>query len=178
MLETNLKKSDILLTQLAKTSDAVFNVITLAKALGIDVVVNPNAYFNKMIQLLLYINKITSNKTQTSLMFGINVNRFDTFKLIVTKIHSFDIQTIIILFNSNGPLAFYVKNYRYIQIYGFVLLSIFNMANNFIYALSLSQADGEFFYPIADGAIAFSVVEREGTTTMSSCQNVLDRMAN
>lgn len=178
MLETNLKKSDILLAQLAKSSDAVFNVIKLAKALGIEVIVNPIAYFNKMIQLLLYINKITSNKIQTSLMFGINVNSFDTIKLIVSKIHSFDIQTIIILFNSNGPLAFYVKNYRYIQISGFALFSMFEMVNNFIYALSLSQADGKFFYPIADGAVAFLVVEREGTSTMSSCQNVLDRMAN
>lgn len=145
MLETNLKKSDILLVQLAKTSDAVFNVITLAKALGIEVVVNPNAYFNKMIQLLLYINTITSNKTQTSLMSGINVNSFNTIKLTVTKIHSFDIQTIIILFNSNDSLAFYVKNYRNIPIFGFVLLSMFKMVNNFIYALSLSQANGEFF---------------------------------
>lgn len=180
MLESNLKQSDILLVQLENNIDAISNAVKLAKAVGVKVVLNPAPYSKEVIQLIPYIDIITPNETEASLMSGIEVNDLDSAKLAAEKIHSLGIQTVIITLGSKGSLIFDGKEHQHIKPFLAVSVDTTGAGDAFNGAFCASLAKGESLYQSANYASAFAslAVEREGASNMPSHQSVLQRMAN
>ncbi|KES16119.1 Sugar kinase, ribokinase family [Gilliamella apis SCGC AB-598-P17] len=180
MLESYLKQSDILLVQLENNIDAVLNAMKLAKAMGVKVVLNPAPYSKDIQQLLSYIDIITPNETEASLMSGVEVNDFDSAKLAAEKIYSLGIQTVIITLGSKGSLIYDGKHHQHIKPFLAVPVDTTGAGDAFNGAFCASLAKGETLYQAAVYASAFAslAVEREGASNMPSHQNVLKRMAN
>ncbi len=180
MLESYLKQSDILLVQLENNIDAVLNAMKLAKTIGVKVVLNPAPYSKDILQLLPYIDIITPNETEASLMSGVEVNDFDSAKLAAEKIYLLGIQTVIITLGSKGSLIFDGKHHQHIKPFLAVPIDTTGAGDAFNGAFCASLAKGETLYQSAVYASAFAslAVEREGASNMPSHQNVLKRMEN
>ena len=180
MLESYLKQSDILLVQLENNIDAVLNAMKLAKTIGVKVVLNPAPYSKDIQQLLPYIDIITPNETEASLMSGVEVNDFDSAKLAAEKIYLLGIQTVIITLGSKGSLIFDGKHHQHIKPFLAVPIDTTGAGDAFNGAFCASLAKGETLYQSAVYASAFAslAVEREGASNMPSHQNVLKRMEN
>lgn len=66
-----LKKSDILLVQLENNFEATFSLVKSARELGKKVILNPAPYSPKAKEFLPFIDIITPNETEASLLSGI-----------------------------------------------------------------------------------------------------------
>lgn len=67
-----LTTSDVLLVQLENNFSATLNVIKLAHALGKKVILNPAPYSSEILPYLDYLDVITPNETEASLLSGID----------------------------------------------------------------------------------------------------------
>ncbi|QIQ20922.1 ribokinase [Zophobihabitans entericus] len=179
-LEANLKNADILLVQLENNFDAMCNAMKLAKALGVQVILNPAPYSAEVMKALEYIDIITPNETEASFMSGIEITDLDSAKQAAEKIYSLGVQTVIITLGSKGSLIFDGKQHQHIKPFPAVPVDTTGAGDAFNGAFCASLAKGQSTYQAATYASAFAslAVEREGASNMPSHQQVLQRMNN
>ncbi|MCP5899096.1 PfkB family carbohydrate kinase, partial [Klebsiella pneumoniae] len=78
--------SDVLLVQLENNFDATHALIKIARELGKTVILNPAPYSAEIIPSIPYVDVITPNETEASLLSGIEINDVDTAKEAALRI--------------------------------------------------------------------------------------------
>lgn len=99
-----LKKSDILLVQLENNFEATFSLVKSARELGKKVILNPAPYSPKAKEFLPFIDIITPNETEASLLSGIAVTDMESAKTAAKEIQALGVTTVLITMGSKGAL--------------------------------------------------------------------------
>ena len=102
-----IEGSRVLLTQLETNFDAVENVVNIAHAKGVKVILNPAPAPPKPLpdSLLAKIDIITPNETEASILTGIKVADMDDAKKAARALKAKGIENVIITMGSKGALV-------------------------------------------------------------------------
>jgi hypothetical protein len=79
-ISSELSSSDVLLVQLENNLDATVALIQIAHELGKTVILNPAPCSDEIISCLPFVDVITPNETEASLLSGVEVRDIDTAK--------------------------------------------------------------------------------------------------
>jgi sugar/nucleoside kinase (ribokinase family) len=79
-IASELSSSDVLLVQLENNLDAIVALIEMAHGLGKTVILNPAPCSDEIIPCLPFVDVITPNETEASLLSGVDVRDLDTAK--------------------------------------------------------------------------------------------------
>ncbi|MGG7384109.1 ribokinase, partial [Escherichia coli] len=88
-----LKQSALLLVQLENNFEATFSLVKSARELGKKVILNPAPYSPKAKEFLPFIDIITPNETEASLLSGIAVTDMESAKTAAKEIQALGVTT-------------------------------------------------------------------------------------
>ncbi|MBJ7222996.1 MULTISPECIES: ribokinase [unclassified Brenneria] len=174
-----LSDSDVLLLQLENNFPATLNAIKLANALNIRVVLNPAPYSRDVLDCLEYIDVITPNETEASLLSGVEVRDLDSAKDAAQKIVALGARRVIITMGSRGALLFDNQQFQYIPAFPALSVDTTGAGDAFNGAFAAAIATGQNLVQAATYASAFAslAVEREGAANMPDHQQVKVRLS-
>ncbi|MFV0548043.1 MAG: ribokinase [Limnobaculum xujianqingii] len=178
-ISEQLKKSDVLLVQLENNFDATFNVMRLANALGVKIILNPAPYSHEILQFIELANIITPNETEASLLSGVEVTDIASAQQAAREIAHKGVQTVIITLGSNGALLYENNQFQHIPALPAVAVDTTGAGDAFTGALTAAIASGQNLGWAVKYATAFAslAVEREGASNMPVHQQVLHRLS-
>ncbi|MFT2321249.1 PfkB family carbohydrate kinase [Escherichia coli] len=163
-----LSSSDVLLVQLENNFDATHALIKIAHGLGKFVILNPAPYSAEIISSLPFVDVITPNETEASLLSGIDINDLDTAKDAALRIAELGAKKVIITMGARGALL--LDNYQFSHIRAFpaVTVDTTGAGDAFNGALAAALAAGNSLVQAATWASAFAslAVELEGASNM------------
>lgn len=167
-----LTTSDVLLVQLENNFSATLNVINLAHALGKKVILNPAPYSSEILPYLNYLDVITPNKTEASLLSGIDIQDFDSTKEAALKISRMGAKRVIITMGSRGALLYDGHQFQHIPAFPALGVDTTGAGDAFNGAFAAALANGQSMVQAATYASAFAslAVEREGASNMREHQ--------
>ncbi|WP_291970273.1 PfkB family carbohydrate kinase [Candidatus Symbiopectobacterium sp.] len=171
-----LTTSDVLLVQLENNFSVTLNVIKLAHALGKKVILNPAPYPSEILPYLDYLDVITPNETEASLLSGIDIQDFDSTKEAALKIARMGAKRVIITMGSRGVLLYDGHQSQHIPALG---VDTTGAGDAFNGAFAAALANGQSMVQAATYASAFAslAVEREGASNMREHQQVIARLS-
>lgn len=174
-----LATSDVLLVQLENNFSATLNVIKLAHALGKKVILNPAPYSSDILPYLDYLDVITPNETEASLLSGIDIHDFDSTKEAALKIASMGAKRVIITMGSRGAMLYDGQQFQHIPAFPALGVDTTGAGDAFNGAFAAALANGQSMVQAATYASAFAslAVEREGASNMPEHQQVIARLA-
>lgn len=173
-LKEELEDASVLLLQLENNFFATLNAMKLAKALGVKVIMNPAPYSSDIIPALEYMDVITPNETEASLLSGIEVTNLESARRAATAIAELGARCIIITMGSRGALLYENQQFQHIPAFPAVSIDTTGAGDAFNGALAASIADGQ---PLMQAATFASLaVEREGASNMPERQQALNRL--
>ncbi|EAZ5076276.1 TPA: PfkB family carbohydrate kinase [Escherichia coli] len=163
-----LKKSDILLVQLENNFEATFSLVKSARELGKKVILNPAPYSPKAKEFLPFIDIITPNETEASLLSGIAVTDMESAKTAAKEIQALGVTTVLITMGSKGALLLNDNKFHHIKPYPAVVVDTTGAGDAFNGALAATLASGRDLIYSASWASAFAsmAVELEGASSM------------
>jgi len=178
-LQPYLVESDILLVQLENNIDAVTSAIKLAHSLGNTVILNPAPYSNEIIPALSYVDIITPNETEASLLSGIEVVDMESAKQAATKIAEMGIKHVLITLGSRGVLLLDDDVFHHIPAFPAVVVDTTGAGDAFNGSLAAALANGYSLLNAVRYATAFAslAVEREGAANMPNDEMTKQRLA-
>lgn len=178
-IAAELATSDVLLVQLENNFSATLNVIKLAHALGKKVILNPAPYSSEILPYLDYLDVITPNETEASLLSGIDIQDFDSTKEAALKIARMGAKHVIITMGSRGALLYDGHQFQHIPAFPALGVDTTGAGDAFNGAFAAALANGQSMVQAATYASAFAslAVEREGASNMPEHQQVIARLS-
>ncbi|HCI4313085.1 TPA: DeoR family transcriptional regulator [Salmonella enterica subsp. enterica serovar Infantis] len=175
-----LKKSDVLLVQLENNFDATISLVKIARSMNKTIILNPAPYSPEAIEFLSYINIITPNETEASLLSGIEIIDNDTARRAALKIHEMGAQTVLITMGSRGALLLNNNVFHNIKPFLSAVVDTTGAGDAFNGALAASLASGKDIVYAATWASAFAsmAVELEGASSMPDVELVNARFTS
>lgn len=163
-----LSLSDILLVQLENNIDATLLLIEIAHKLNKKVILNPAPYAQDIIKGIQYVDIITPNETEASLLSGIEINDINTAKEAALRIVELGVKTVLITMGSQGVLVLDKGQFIHIEAFPAVPVDTTGAGDAFNGALAASLSAGNDLVQAATWASAFAslAVEREGASNM------------
>ncbi|WP_345830709.1 ribokinase [Erwinia sp. HDF1-3R] len=173
-----LSQSDVLLVQLENNFSATLNAIKLAHTLGVRVIMNPAPFSNDVLACLEYIDVITPNETEASLLSGVEVVDVDSAREAALAIVRLGAKRVIITMGSRGALICEDQHFQHIPAFPAVSVDTTGAGDAFNGAFAAALAAGESITQAATRASAFAslAVEREGASNMPDREQVAARL--
>ncbi|MCV9879412.1 ribokinase [Brenneria izbisi] len=174
-----LSHADVLLLQLENNFSATLNAMKLANALGKKVILNPAPYASDILPYLDYLDVITPNETEASLLSGIDVHDVDSAKRAAQKIAALGARCVIITMGARGALLFEGNQFQHIPAFPALSIDTTGAGDAFNGALAAAIANGQTLLQAATYASAFAslAVEREGAANMPEHRQVRLRLS-
>lgn len=101
-----IDNAGIILMQLEIPLQTVEYIVEYASSKGITIILNPAPAATLSSALLNHIDIITPNKTEASMLSGIEVNSMETAKDAALAIHKMGVKNVVITMGSLGALVF------------------------------------------------------------------------
>lgn len=174
-----LEDADVLLLQLENNFSATLSAMKLAKALDTQIILNPAPYSDDVLTCLSYVDVITPNETEASLMSGVEVTDLESAKAAAQKIHALGARRVIITMGARGALLFDGQQFQHVPAFPAVSVDTTGAGDAFNGAFAAAVAAGQSAVQAATYANAFASlkVEREGASNMPTHQQVTLRLA-
>ncbi|TCV96617.1 ribokinase [Biostraticola tofi] len=178
-MQAELSDSEVLLVQLENNFVATLNAMKLAKTLGCLVILNPAPYSSDIVGCLKYVDVITPNETEASLLSGVDVRDLDSAKQAAQKIVALGAERVIITMGSRGALILDNQQFQHIPAFPALSVDTTGAGDAFNGAFAAALAGGQAIAQAATYASAFAslAVEREGAANMPDHQQVVARLA-
>ena len=178
-LTPELAQSDVLLVQLENNLSATLNVLKLAQTLGVRVIMNPAPFSRDVLSCMNFIDILTPNETEASLLSGIEITDLASAKDAALAIVQLGAQCVIITMGSQGALLYDQRQFQHISAFPALSVDTTGAGDAFNGALAAALADGQSIAQAATYASAFAslAVEREGASNMPDREQVLTRLA-
>ncbi|QQX81430.1 DeoR family transcriptional regulator [Shewanella sp. KX20019] len=176
--EQHIIGANLLLTQLENNIDAIEQTMQIAHAHGVKVVLNPAPYHDDTPSLLKYVDVITPNETEASLMTGIEVNSLNSAKLAAQKINQMGVNTVVITRGAQGVLLYENERFSEVAAIKCVVTDTTGAGDAFNGALVAQMVTGAKLFEAAKYANAYAslAVEREGAANMPDASLVAARL--
>ncbi|KII65021.1 Ribokinase [Thelohanellus kitauei] len=173
-----LSSSDVLLVQLENNFDATHSLIKIAHELGKQVILNPAPYSAEIIPSIPFVDVITPNETEASLLSGIDISDFDTAKEAALRIARLGAKKVLITMGSRGALLLDNRQFSHIRAFPAVTVDTTGAGDAFNGALAASLAAGNSLVQAATWASAFAslAVELEGASNMPEFEQANARL--
>lgn len=174
-----LAGSDVLLVQLENNFSATLNAIKLATTLGVRVIMNPAPFSADALACLHYVDVLTPNETEASLLSGVEVNDLDSAKEAALAIVRQGANRVIITMSSRGALILENGQFQHIAAFPALSVDTTGAGDAFNGAFAAALAKGQTIAQAATYAAAFAslAVEREGASNMPDHPQVVARLA-
>ncbi|PKG76823.1 ribokinase [Shewanella sp. Choline-02u-19] len=176
--EQHIVSANLFLTQLENNIDAIRQSMQIAHTHGVRVVLNPAPYHEDTPSLLKYVDVITPNETEASLMTGIEVTDLSSAKLAAEKINQMGVNTVVITRGSQGVLVYENEQFKEVAAIKCVVTDTTGAGDAFNGALVAQIVKGETLFNAAKYANAYAslAVEREGAANMPDASLVAARL--
>lgn len=176
----NIASADILLVQLEINPDATLQAIKYARDNQVAVILNPAPYTPEITALLSYVDIITPNETEASLLSHIPVKDMASAKAAAEIICSQGPGTVIITLGAKGALLKDDTGFSQIPVFPAIGVDTTGAGDAFNGALAAAIARGEKLINACYYASAFAslAVELEGAANMPEHDKVMNRMAD
>ncbi|MEB0866456.1 PfkB family carbohydrate kinase [Citrobacter youngae] len=173
-----LSSSDVLLVQLENNFDATSSLIKIAHDLGKTVILNPAPYSDEIIPSIPYVDLITPNETEASLLSGIDIKDLDSAKEAAQRIAELGAKKVLITMGSRGALLLDNRQFSHIHAFPAVSIDTTGAGDAFNGALAASLAAGNSLIQAATWASAFAslAVELEGASNMPDFEQANTRL--
>ena len=174
-----LAASDVLLVQLENNFSATLNAMKLATTLGVRVIMNPAPFSADALACLQYVDVLTPNETEASLLSGVEVNDLDSAKEAALAIVRQGAKRVIITMSSRGALILENGQFQHIAAFPALSVDTTGAGDAFNGAFAAALANGQTIAQAATYAAAFAslAVEREGASNMPDHPQVVARLA-
>ncbi|MEJ5062357.1 ribokinase [Erwinia sp. MYb375] len=174
-----LAGSDVLLVQLENNFSATLNAMKLATTLGVRVIMNPAPFSADALACLQYVDVLTPNETEASLLSGVEVNDLDSAKEAALAIVRQGAKRVIITMSSRGALILENGQFQHIAAFPALSVDTTGAGDAFNGAFAAALAKGQTIAQAATYAAAFAslAVEREGASNMPDHPQVVARLA-
>ncbi|XBS69199.1 ribokinase [Acerihabitans sp. KWT182] len=178
-MANELSDSDVLLVQLENNFSATLNAMKLARALGVKIIMNPAPYSADIAQCLAYVDVVTPNETEASLLSGVEVTDLASARVASQAIIALGAPRVIITMGSHGALLCENQQFQHIPAFPALSVDTTGAGDAFNGALAAALATGQTLAQAATYASAFAslAVEREGASNMPHHQQVLSRLS-
>ncbi len=175
-----LSSSDVLLVQLENNFDATLSLIKIAHKLGKRVILNPAPYSAAIISGIPYVDVITPNETEASLLSGIDIKDLNTAKEAALRIAELGAKKVLITMGARGALLLDNRQFSHIRAFPAVSVDTTGAGDAFNGALAASLAAGNSLVQAATWASAFAslAVEMEGASNMPDFEQANIRLRN
>ncbi|RLM25167.1 ribokinase [Brenneria alni] len=175
-----LANSDVLLLQLENNFSATLNAMKLANALNVKVILNPAPYSGDILSCLEYVDVITPNETEASLLSGIEVQDLKSAREAALQIAALGAKKVIITMGSRGALILDGQQFQHIPAFPALSIDTTGAGDAFNGAFAAATANGQSTAQAATYATAFAslAVEREGASNMPEHQQVMTRLSS
>lgn len=163
-----LCSSDVLLVQLENNFDATHSLIKIAHDLGKIVILNPAPYSAEIIPGIPFVDVITPNETEASLLSGIDIKDLDSAKEAAIRIAELGAKKVLITMGPRGALLLDNHQFSHIRAFPAVTVDTTGAGDAFNGALAASLATGNSLVQAATWASSFAslAVELEGASNM------------
>lgn len=174
-----LAASDVLLVQLENNFSATLNAMKLATTLGVRVIMNPAPFSEDVLACLHYVDVLTPNETEASLLSGVEVNDLDSAKEAALAIVRQGAKRVIITMSSRGALILENGQFQHIAAFPALSVDTTGAGDAFNGAFAAALAKRQTIAQAATYAAAFAslAVEREGASNMPDHPQVVARLA-
>lgn len=178
-MSPELASSNVLLVQLENNFDATLNAMKLARALGVQVIMNPAPFSPDILGCIDLIDIITPNETEASLLSGVEITDLESARAAALAIVARGARRVIITMGSHGALIYDNQQFQHIPAFPALSVDTTGAGDAFNGALAAAIADGQTLAQAATFASAFAslAVEREGASNMPAYQQVISRLA-
>lgn len=176
--EQHILSADLFVTQLENNIDAIKQAMMLAHQHDVKVVLNPAPYHERTPELIPFVNMVTPNETEASLMSGIEVTDLATAKQAAIKINQMGVETVVITRGSQGALLY--ENDRFMEVGAIksAVVDTTGAGDAFNGALAAQLVKGSSLLDAAKYANAYAslAVERIGAANMPDASLVTTRL--
>lgn len=174
-----LSGADVLLLQLENNFSATLNAMKLANTLGVRVIMNPAPFSDDVLKCLQYVDVITPNETEASLLSGVEVTDLESAREAAQAIVRQGAQRVIITMSSRGALILDNGQFQHIPAFPALSVDTTGAGDAFNGAFAAALASGQTIAQAATYAAAFAslAVEREGASNMPDHPQVVARLA-
>jgi ribokinase len=178
-VEQHIVGAEYFLTQLEINIDAIKQGMKIAKAHGVKVVLNPAPYHERTPELIEYVDMLTPNETEASLMSGIAVTDLESAKEAAIKIHQMGVETVVITRGSQGALLYEGERFMQVRPIKCAVTDTTGAGDSFNGALIAQLVKGCSLFDAARYANAYAslAVEREGAANLPDASLVEPRLA-
>ena len=173
-----LATADVLLLQLENNFSATLNAMKLAQAMGVQVIMNPAPFSADILSCLHYVDVVTPNETEASLLSGIEVTDLASAREAALAIVRQGARRVIITMGSRGALIYDNQQFQHIAAFPALSVDTTGAGDAFNGAFAAAIAAGDTIAQAATYAAAFAslAVEREGASNMPNQQQVAVRL--
>lgn len=174
----NILNSNILLVQLENNLSATINAIKYARENDVTVILNPAPFTSYAKIMLPFVDIVTPNQTEATLLSGINITDIETAKKAAERIAQMGPQCVIVTLGNKGALLYDKGQFYMIPAYPAMVVDTTGAGDAFNGALAASLSKGETIKHACHYAAAFSslAVELNGASNMPEHKNVLIRL--
>lgn len=174
-----LSGADVLLLQLENNFSATLNAMKLANTLGVRVIMNPAPFSDDVLKCLQYVDVITPNETEASLLSGVEVTDLESAREAAQAIVRQGAKRVIITMSSRGALILDNGQFQHIPAFPALSVDTTGAGDAFNGAFAAALASGQTIAQAATYAAAFAslAVEREGASNMPDHPQVVARLA-
>ncbi|MDI3440686.1 ribokinase [Erwinia sp. V90_4] len=174
-----LSGADVLLLQLENNFSATLNAMKLANTLGVRVIMNPAPFSDDVLKCLQYVDVITPNETEASLLSGVEVTDLESAREAAQAIVRQGAKRVIITMSSRGALILDNGQFQHIPAFPALSVDTTGAGDAFNGAFAAALASGQAIAQAATYAAAFAslAVEREGASNMPDHPQVVARLA-
>lgn len=174
-----LSGADVLLLQLENNFSATLNAMKLANTLGVRVIMNPAPFSDDVLKCLQYVDVITPNETEASLLSGVEVTDLESAREAAQAIVRQGAKRVIITMSSRGALILDNGQFQHIPVFPALSVDTTGAGDAFNGAFAAALASGQTIAQAATYAAAFAslAVEREGASNMPDHPQVVARLA-
>ncbi|WOT07027.1 ribokinase [Shewanella youngdeokensis] len=176
--EQHIVGASVLLTQLENNIEAIVQSMQIAHEHGVKVVLNPAPYHTDTPKLLPFVDIITPNETEASLMTGIEVNDLNSAKLAAQKINQMGVDSVVITRGAQGVLLYENGRFQEVPAIKCVVADTTGAGDAFNGALVAQWVNNNNLLDAAKFANAYAslAVEREGAANMPDASLVAARL--
>lgn len=174
-----LSAAKVLLVQMENNFSATLKAMQLAKQLGVKVILNPAPYSAELVAGLPYVDIITPNETEASLLSGIEVTDLTSARQAARRIADMGVSKVIITMGSRGALILDGNHFHQVAVFPALSVDTTGAGDAFNGAFAAAIAMGQGMVQAANYASAFAslAVEREGASNMPTLEQVSQRLA-
>ncbi|KMV68174.1 carbohydrate kinase [bacteria symbiont BFo1 of Frankliniella occidentalis] len=174
-----LSGADVLLLQLENNFSATLNAMKLANTLGVRVIMNPAPFSDDVLKCLQYVDVITPNETEASLLSGVEVTDLESAREAAQAIVRQGAKRVIITMSSRGALILDNGQFQHIPAFPALSVDTTGAGDAFNGAFAAALASGQTIAQAGTYAAAFAslAVEREGASNMPDHPQVVARLA-